>query len=304
MSCKSHKDTSKKCRDGPCQTPYIPNLRYCDVKDKTPLNSCVKSKKNGELICASSLTKKGVMDTYSYCEKKTTSKPIELEPLEPVKLAEPVKTTEPVKTAEQVKLAEPVKTAEPEKSEQKEPDRLMVKDHYRELTSSFTITHSNNKNSLIGEYRLDVGGVDKIGITLEQYTFDIDYMGGILYRHVSNPNLYLVLGAVYGDPGKFYRTWWIVENDHKNCFRIGPFKQIKDSLKISNLCEIRNIMIKESSSRIASRTSKKNYRDLYHQLDKHSRNVIDRLAKKTAAKGVHDSRKRTRRHYLGGGITS
>ena len=70
MSCKSNNDKGKGCQDGDCVYPFIPNYVYCHdpdgKKNKTPVFTPIKHKKNGKMICATSITPKKVMKTYGY----------------------------------------------------------------------------------------------------------------------------------------------------------------------------------------------------------------------------------------------
>ena len=80
MSCKSNNDKGKGCQDGDCVYPFIPNYVYCHdpdgKKNKTPVFTPIKHKKNGKMICATSITPKKVMKTYGYVSVKDVAKDV------------------------------------------------------------------------------------------------------------------------------------------------------------------------------------------------------------------------------------
>lgn len=301
MSCKSNNDKGKGCQDGDCVYPFIPNYVYCHdpdgKKSKTPVFTPIKHKKNGKMICATSITPKKVMKTYSY----VTVKDVEKEGVDD-KTKVKVKGLKVKKDAVVKKDDANVDDAKVEDDSLKEEDRvkkgvdkgvegLKISSH---IAKQFNITASSKAN-LKGRYVLDssfaLASKSKFPMP---GNIDPYHATGLVY-HNRDTGINIIMGSLYGDDGKYYRTWWINEKHTEKEYVLGPHQNVLQTLNPMSIKKI-------SSLRLNINVGEKirpNH-DIFHVLDENTRKALLKIghSKKTRVKSKKHSIKK--RVYLGG----
>lgn len=304
MSCKSNNDKGKGCLDGDCVYPFIPNYVYCHdpdgKKNKTPVFTPVKHKKNGKMICATTVNPKKVMKTYGYVSVKDIAKDVEKEGVDDKKVKGVKVNTAAVSKKDDAKVDD---AKVEDESLLKLDDRVKKRVDKggeeglkisSQIAKQFNITASSKAN-LKGRYVLD-SSFALASKSKFPMPGNIDpYHGtGLVYRN-RDTGINIIMGSLYGDDGKYYRTWWINEKHTEKEYVLGPHQHVLQTLNPISIKKISSLRLNINVSEMI----RPNH-DIFHVLDENTRKALLKIghSKKTRVKSKKKSIKK--RVYLGG----
>ena len=299
MSCKSNNDKGKGCLDGDCIYPFIPNYIYCHdpdgKKNKTPVFTPVKHKKNGKMICATTVNPKKVMKTYGYVGVRADADAgvrdagadVDVKKKKAEKVIDIVKTIK--KKPSPVRLVEKKSKEMGTEKTSREPITIPS-----QIATQFNITASSN-SVFKGRYLLDssVALASKSKFPMPG-NIDPYHATGLVY-HNRDTGVTITMGSLYGDDSKYYRTWWIDNKGTCKEYVVGPTKTVIQTLHPSSLSSVSSLRLT-----VNAKMSRVNH-DIFHALDENTRKALLKIEKHSMSKkGSRAKKSLKKRVYLGG----